>query len=1408
MPLPQRRWFLMGLIFMGLLLIGGGIWLFRTQQAALRADAEADLAAIAELKADQIAQWCAERLGDAAVIMDSRSLIEGITRWLADQRPEDAEGILARFRDLQAGYGYDDILLVDAAGQVRLRLSEQDIPLAPEALETVQQAWAERRPLMVDLHVDARGGQPHTGTVAPLFDEDGAPLAAILLQMNAESFLYPLLETWPLPSESAETLIVRQEGDGIVFLNELRHQPGAPLTLRIPLSEMGDVAVMAGQGRQGVWEGVDYRGVPVVSAIRSIPNSPWYLIAKIDRAEIYAPWQRYATVLGGFLVALLTALGAGGAAFWQGRERKYYEDLAHSQAALQASEDRYRATLLSVGDGIIVTDAQGRIEIMNAVAEELTGWPQEEALGRPLEEVFRIVNEETRRLVESPAARVLQEGRIVGLANHTVLLGRDGVERPIADSGAPVRDASGQTKGVVLVFRDQSEERAAQRALAESERTLSTLMANLPGMAYRCAHDTAWTMEFVSQGVQALTGYAAEDFLGNARFTYADIIHPDDRAMVREATQAAVAEGRSFVLEYRIVTADGSIKWVWEQGRAVPNGEGELSTLEGFIMDITERKEAGEALAQERLLLRTVIDHLPDAVYVKDVHGRKLLANAVDVRNMGLSDEAEALGKTDADVYGSELARSFMADDRIVLEQGEPILEHQDYLVDADGQEHWGLTTKLPLRDAQGNIVGLVGISRDITERRQQERHRALQALRIETLLRLHELAEASQNEILDYVLDACLRITESERAFIGFVNEEGSDLSARFCVKEVGESCEAALEWHDYVDEAGLWAECVRQREAVICNDYGEAQPAEKGFGQGHAPLRRVLCVPIFEDERVALAGVANKRSAYDEEDSSALTALMNKLWEILRRREYEARLRESEERYRRLAENAPDLIFRYRLLPEPGMEYINAAVETITGYSPEECYADPLLMMRLVHPEDAPGMAELFFNQTIPSEPLFMRWIGKDGVARWMETRVIPVYNEEGQLSAVEGITRDMTERVHEEEERQRLEQHLQDMQKIEAVGRLAGGVAHDFNNMLQTILGYTELAIQDAPKGSPLQEYLAEIRAAGQRSAALTHQLLAFARRQTIRPQALNLNEHVPNTLKMLGRLIGENIRLEWRPAPSPAWVVMDPAQVDQVLANLILNARDAIEDVGEVIIEIELVTLSHEDTALHPEAGLGDYVVLSVSDTGRGMDAEVQSHLFEPFFTTKPVGEGTGLGLATIYGIVRQNEGFITVDSEVGQGTTFYIYLPRQEAPAELSSGEEEAIALPRGTETVLLVEDEQSLLRLAARQLTELGYTVLSASSPEAARRLAREHPGEIHLLMTDVIMPGMNGRDLAEVIRAQRPGIRCLYMSGYTANVIAQRGGADENVAFLQKPFAIETLARQVRIALGEGHTG
>jgi PAS domain S-box-containing protein len=521
----------------------------------------------------------------------------------------------------------------------------------------------------------------------------------------------------------------------------------------------------------------------------------------------------------------------------------------------------------------------------------------------------------------------------------------------------------------------------------------------------------------------------------------------------------------------------------------------------------------------------------------------------------------------------------------------------------------------------------------------------------------------------------------------------------------------------------------------------------------------------------------------------------------DMTERRRAEERIRQSEDLFRAAFESAP--VGMAIIDRETGFIKVNEQICRSLGYHADEL--EGRSFNDFTHPDDRQGGRERW-NQLLSGKGTFnvaeKRYIHKDGRIVWAIVSNSLIYTKEKEPLYFVSHLIDISDRKQAEADKAKLQEQLSQAQKMESVGRLAGGVAHDFNNKLGIIIGNVEMAMMEAELAAPIRQELEEIMNAAQHSAALVRQLLGFARKQTVSPKVLDLNDTVSGMLKMLRRLIGEDIDLAWMPGHDLWQVKMDPAQVDQILANLAVNARDAISGVGKVTIETDNVTLDEDYCAVHAGCIPGQYALLAVSDDGAGMEKEVLEHLFEPFFTTKEVGKGTGLGLSTVYGIVKQNKGFVNVYSEPGRGSTFKIYLPRFEMDG-IADKKEASPETPKGAaETVLLVEDEESILKVGKAMLERLGYRVLAAGRPSAAIRLVGEHAGPIHLVLTDVVMPELNGKELVEQLKSKCPGLKCLYMSGYTANVIAHHGVLDKGVSMIQKPFSLRDLATKVREVL------
>jgi len=524
----------------------------------------------------------------------------------------------------------------------------------------------------------------------------------------------------------------------------------------------------------------------------------------------------------------------------------------------------------------------------------------------------------------------------------------------------------------------------------------------------------------------------------------------------------------------------------------------------------------------------------------------------------------------------------------------------------------------------------------------------------------------------------------------------------------------------------------------------------------------------------------------------------------DITERKEAEEALKKSEEKYRDIFERAVEGIFQST--PDGKFLSVNPSFAHMLGYdSPEELISGivDIAGQMYAHPEervsfkdglDEAGSTVMGFEQELRR---------KDGTTIWVSTNARAVRDSEGTILYYEGTSENITARKEAEETRARLEQQLLQSRKIESLGRLAGGVAHDFNNMLTVILGNAELMKQELPPDHALLKGIGEIEKAAVHSRETARQLLAFSRKQVIEPKIIDLNESIRKTQATLVRLIGEHIDLRFHPGEGLWKIRFDPSQVNQILVNLAVNSRDAMPEGGLLTIRTENRRLGETFCREHPPLTPGDYVLLTVSDNGMGMDGEVLSHIFEPFFTTKEEGKGTGLGLATVYGIMEQNHGFVEVKSEPGQGTEFMIYIPGAEGKAE-EAGRAKENPPAQVSRTILLVEDNEMVRTMVAAMLRAIGHRVTAAGGPEEAISLCGSPETKFDLLLTDVVMPVMSGKELRDRVKALIPGIRVLFMSGYTADVIIGVGGLEEEAHFIQKPFGPQDLARKISEAAGD----
>jgi PAS domain S-box-containing protein len=804
--------------------------------------------------------------------------------------------------------------------------------------------------------------------------------------------------------------------------------------------------------------------------------------------------------------------------------------------------------------------------------------------------------------------------------------------------------------------------------------------------------------------------------------------------------------------------------------------------------EITQARAATESLRRSEELLRTFVVEAPVALAMLDREMRYVSVSRRWLADYGLG-QADLVGRSHYEVF-PEIGDDWKAAHQRGL-AGEVVGREQDRFDRADGTVQWLRWEVRPWRDASGGVGGILicsedvtpdgrfrgyrGIDRDVTERERAERRAATQAEVSRVLAASSSLAEAARP-----VLEAIGRC-------------EGWQAGALWLV-DLRKGVLRCLEtWR--ADPRGLGPEraagdALARGEGFAGQVWDGGRPLVRRGAEREAGAPTSIGFPILGSEEVL--GVVSFR---DDEAQELAPGLLEACEEIGRRIGQFAERSRAEESLKRFVSGSPAVIYALRVGAE-ALELVwhGGNLETMTGWLLSE--ADSRWWNDNLHPEDRERvLASNSLPYEIDHQVTEYRFRRRDGKYLWIRDERRLQRDEEGRPAEIIGSWTDVTERVE-------LEQRLRRTEKLEAIGRLAGGIAHDFNNVLTVIAGSGDLLARELAPEGPQRRLLDEIRDAGVRAAALTRQLLAFSRNQVLAPRVLTLSSVVLGVEPMLRRLLGEDVLLTCDLLPEGGHALVDPGQLEQVIVNLAVNSRDAMPSGGRLTLATDVVEVAASADGGPSEIVPGRYARLSVLDTGTGMSAEVRERIFDPFFTTKPQGVGTGLGLATVFGIVKQSGGSIEVESEPGVGSCFRIYLPEVAPPAPAPKARSAAAAPSTGRETVLLVEDEPAVRRIAQIALERQGYSVLVAAGGREAIELETAHEGTIDLLLTDLVMPGMGGLELAQELSQRRPGLAVLLMSGYSDDPVLRRGITDPDMAFLQKPFALAALAAKVRSVL------
>ena len=591
--LMKRQQMLLLSLVIFVLIVSSGYFYYQYEKYAIRREKYSELKTIADLKTDQIVHWREERLADAHVFSESPFIRHAIQYWSFSKDNTLEKDILERLSLIRYNYKYEDVFIVSAEGKILLSIDTTHHHMDEVTIDFCNKALRDRITFFSDLYFCPTHNTIHFDIIAPISNNKNIPVAVLILRVNPYDYLYPLIQSWPTSSKSAETLVIRKDGDSVLYVNELRHISNTALKLRIPLTSIETPSVQAVLGQVGICEGLDYRGMKVLADRRPIPGSPWFMIAKVDQREIFSELYYRSVIVIIVTLILLLLLGVGMAWLYNNRQKNIYRELLETGTALQESQGEFRATLYSIGDAVITTDVKGCIRNMNGVAEKLTGWKESDAVGRSIVDVFQIVNEESSAKVESPVQRVLKEGLVVGLANHTLLISKDGKEIPIADSGAPIRNDKKDITGVVLVFRDQTKERITQKALRENEAKFRTLVENIPQKILMKDQNYKWVS--INENLARDFGFRPEEVVGKMD---ADLFTPELAAKYHSDDVRIIETGKTEELEEKYMVG-GKETWVNTIKTPVRDLNGKIVGVLGIFWDITERKQAEEKILSQ-----------------------------------------------------------------------------------------------------------------------------------------------------------------------------------------------------------------------------------------------------------------------------------------------------------------------------------------------------------------------------------------------------------------------------------------------------------------------------------------------------------------------------------------------------------------------------------------------------------------------------------------------------------------------------------------------------------------------------------------------------------------------------------------------------------------------------------------
>jgi len=1034
-----------------------------------------------------------------------------------------------------------------------------------------------------------------------------------------------------------------------------------------------------------------------------------------------------------------------------------------AEEALKSTTEELNMYFTNALDLFCIADTEGFFRRLNNAWETTLGFPLEELEGYRF---LDLVHPDDMDATLQALSRLKQQMEVSNFTNRYRC--KNGSYRWIEWRSYPAG------KQIFAAARDITDRKLAEKALMESEKRLRQIIDLVPHFIF--AKDIDGRFILANKAVSDTYGTTVENLIGktDAQFTPSgeelDRFRSDDMDVISKGITKSIPEET-------ITDSRGAVRFLQTIKIPFTFSGTETPSVLGVSVDITEWKKAQRKIIESEQALRATLAASP--IGIGRVRGR--IFEWVNEAMHGIT------GYNLSELVGTSVRFLYETDDEF-HRVGEALYR------DGQVQTWWarkdsGIREILLQVSPTDNNAYIVTAS-DITQLKRNEEILRLNESRTQALLRLNQMGDRPLEEITDHTLEESVRLTKSTVGYMAFYDEKEKTLTIRAWSKSVMENCRIKDKLTVYpLEMTGISGEPIRLRKPVIMNDFPAPDPLKKGYPDGHVSIKRYLGVPIFDEEKiVAVIGVANKEEEYDESDINQLTLMMQGMVRFLKQKAAGEALGISESRLRAIIESARDSIFikdaglRYIVANRAMSELFGIPIDRIIGSTDKELFGAETGS----HIEDVDR--KVLRGETIEEEPTKPA----GGSMRTFHTIKVPLKNDRGEIVGLCGIARDITERKH-------LESQLIHSQKMEAIGTLAGGVAHDFNNLLSAIMGYASLLQLKMDRDGPLQSYVAQILLSSEKAANLTQSLLAFSRKQVINLKPLVINDAVEKLHRLLHRLIPEDVEFRIDKTPERLIALGDAGQIDQVIMNLVTNARDSMPQGGKLTIRVDRALINDGFITTHGYGKLGEYALITVSDTGTGMDEKTVEKIFEPFFTTKEVGKGTGLGLSIVYGIVKQHNGFIEVNSRHGKGSSFLVYLPLVWLePADETAHEE----ITGGSETILVAEDNDELRALSVNVLKDSGYTILAAGNGAEAVETFRLHRDNIALTILDVVMPKMNGAEAFEAIKELDPSARVIFTSGYTDDIIEERGMDNEKYDFLGKPVTPAALLRKIREVL------